>query len=791
MRTLYLVFISIFMGINAYSQIKISGKITDEQNNPLSDVLIQIGEFETISDENGFYQFNSIEKENHEIHIYSDGFNELIKEINLTQNQIFNFTLSKSVMILEESVIKHSHQKNINNVETVNQEFLQAEYSGSLAKSLEKIPGIQAMEIGSGTSKPVIRGLGFNRVLVAENGIKQEGQQWGADHGLEVNPWSVEEVKIIKGAGTLEYGSDAISGVIALNNDSKPLPNSFSGDWILFGRSANQAMGSSLNLRHRKENFYYKFSASYTDFADYNIPTDHIVYLTRQIPIFNERLKNTAGNEHSASVQVGYTSTDFESVLTLSNFYQKIGFFPGAHGIPTLDRVQDDGDRRNVEFPYQNVNHFKVLIESTLRFHPNSLKFSFGFQNNHRQEWSLFHTHYGNSQQPPEIDPNLELDFNLSTFDAQVKYQHQFSRKNKLNIGVQSQSQKNSIKGYNFLLPEFTRYNLAAYITNEWEINPKWNLNYGIRFDHTQIEIRPFYDNYLYEFLSENGHSEQEANDFAQRSQHLEKSLNNINGSAGILFQPNSNLDVNLNLGSSFRVPTAIELASNGIHHGSFRHEQGNPNLDTEQGWTSDLKISYHPQGWNFELNPYFYYFSNYIFLQPSGVFSPLPHGGQIYKYSQSEAMLTGAELKIEKKFWERWNAFASVEYLYNRQITSSSSTDYPLPFSPPMVFFTEWSYELIKNKGFVKSLVISADAKIASKQDRIAQNEEITDGYTIFGAGIQSELDFNGFRANLMLTGDNLTNEKYFNHMSFYRALEIPEMGRNIQLIVRIPFGK
>ncbi len=791
MRTLFLVFISFFMEINAHSQIKISGKMTDEQKNPLSDVHIQIGKLETSSDANGNFRFNSIEKGSHQIHIYLEGYNELIQDISITQSQTFNFTLSKSVFILDETIIKHAHNKDVTNVETVNQEFLQSQYSGSLAKSLEKIPGIQAMEIGSGTSKPVIRGLGFNRILVVENGIKQEGQQWGADHGLEVNPWSVEEVNVIKGAGTLEYGSDAISGVIALNNDSKPLPGSFSGEWILFGRSANRTIGSSLNIRHRKQDFYYKFSASYTDFADYAIPTDHIIYLTRQIPIYNEQLKNTAGNEHSFSTQIGYTSGNFDSNLNVSNFYQKIGFFPGAHGIPTLDRVQDDGSRRNVEFPYQNVNHFKVLSENVLKFHPNSLKFSFGFQNNHRQEWSLFHTHYGNSQQPPAINPDLELDFNLSTFDAQVKYLHQFNRKNKLNIGIQSQAQENSIKGYNFLLPEFTRYNFASYITNEWELNPKWNLNYGIRYDYTQMEIQPFYDHYLYEFLFNNGHPAEQSENYAQRSVHLNKTYHNFNGSAGVLFQPNSNLDFNLNLGSSFRMPTAIELASNGIHHGSFRHEKGNPDLDTEKGLTSDLKISYHPNSWNFELNPYFYYFTNYIFLEPSGSFSPLPHGGQIYQYNQGKAMLTGVELKIEKIFWERLHSFVSLEYLYNRQVNSDKSKNYPLPFSPPMVVYTEWSFEFIKNKGFLENLEVSFDAKFVAEQDRIAQNEETTKGYVIFGAGIKSALKWNSFRASILLTADNLTNARYFNHMSFYRALEIPEMGRNIQLIVRIPFGK
>lgn len=783
-------FVPVLLGMNAYSQIQISGKITDERKNPLTGVRVKIDDNESFTDSSGYFHFPSLKKGTYVFHLFLDGFNEKVEEVEAHQNQILHFTLSRNILVLEETLISHSHKTTVQNSETLNREFLYFEYSGSLAKSLEKIPGIQAMEIGSGTSKPIIRGLGFNRILVAENGIKQEGQQWGADHGLEINPWNVEEIQILKGSGALAYGSDAIGGVIALNNNSKPLPNSFSGDWILFGRSVNQALGSSINLRYRKQDFYYKFSAAYTDFADYSIPTDEIIYLTRKIPIYNEKLKNTAGKEHSMSAQMGYVSSVFESVLSWSNFYQKIGFFPGAHGIPALERVQDDGDRRNIGFPYQNVNHFKLSSENTIKFHPNTLQFLFGFQNNHRQEWSLFHTHYGNSQPLPETDPNLELDFNLHSFDAQVKFQYLFSRKNKVSAGVQSQFQKNSIKGYNFLLPEFEKFNIAAYLTHEWKIHPKWNLDYGIRFDYSAMEIQAFYDEYLYRFLSENGHSEEQAAEFAQRSMELEKSYKNFNFSAGVLYQPGRNLDFNLNVGSSFRMPSAIELASNGIHHGSFRHEKGNPNLNTERGWTADLKISYHPQDWNFELNPYVYYFSNYIFLEPSGVFSPLPHGGQVYGYNQSKALLTGAELKIEKQFWERLDAFLGVEYLYNRQIRSDQSKNYPLPFSPPLVVFGEWNYEIFKQKGFLERLAVSFDVKAAAKQNRIAQNEEVTDGYTIFGAGIESELKWGSFRANLLLTVNNIADRKYWNHISFYRALEIPETGRNIQLILRIPLG-
>lgn len=789
MQTNYGWILLLFLSISANSQIIISGNIRDNYGIPVQEVRITAQNASVYSDAEGNYSLPIPNPGKTTVRLEKEGFQTLEARLELNSSQVRNFILTEEIYELSETIIQHSHEKKIQNAETVNAQFLKEEFSGSLAKSLEKIPGIQAMEIGSGTSKPVIRGLGFNRISVVDNGIKQEGQQWGADHGLEINPWSIENVEIIKGAHTLEYGSDAMGGVISIKNNKKPLPYSFKGELNLMGRSANQALGSSFNLAQRGESFYYKLSGNYTDFGDYSVPTDQIVYLSRNIPIFNQRLKNTAGRDYAVSGQIGYVSSGFETVLNISNYYQKLGFFPGAHGVPTLDRVQDDGDRRNIEFPFQNVNHFKISSESTLRFNGNSLSFLLGYQNNHRQEWSEFHTHYGNNQQAPLINPDLELDFKLATYDAQVKYQHRFSKNYKWNFGVQSQIQSNKISGYNFLLPEFERTNLSAFVINNWDISPQWNLNYGIRYDFTKLKTSSFYDRYLFEFLMNNGHSESEANQFALRSTDLNKEYHNFNYSAGVLFQPDKNWDFNLNFASNFRIPTAIELGSNGIHHGSFRHEKGNPNLDPETGWTTDLKIAFHPKGWNFELNPYFYYFQNYIFLEPSGIFSPLPHGGQIYQYTQSKALITGVEFKAEKEFFEKLNGLLTLEYLYNQQINPSG--DFPLPFSPPMTVFTEWNYQILQNRGFLDHLEVSANVKYTSAQKRIARNEEITDGYTLFGAGLKAGFQWNSFQPNLILTVQNLTNKKYYNHISFYRALEIPEMGRNIQLIIQIPFEK
>lgn len=780
-----------FIGMGANAQLTIQGTVKSASGDLLKNVSLEFNEFQSFTNEKGEYSLELPSSGNYQVIVGLLFYESIFDEKQLNKSEILHFVLEPEIVLLNTYVIQHQHESTVENKEIITQNFLREEFSGSLAKSLEKIPGLQSMEIGSGTSKPVIRGLGFNRISVAENGIKQEGQQWGADHGLEISPWSIEKVEIIKGAGTLEFGSDAMGGVISIQKNQKPKSNSFSGDFTVLGRSVNQALGTALNLQQRKNKFYWKFAGSFTDFADYKIPTESITYLTRIIPIFNEELKNTAGSEHSTGLQIGFVDDDVETVFNLSHYYQKLGFFPGAHGIPDLSRVQDDGDRRNIEFPYQNVNHFKLSNETTLPFRNGSLKFLTGFQNNHRQEWSLFHTHYGNAQEAPLVDPDLELDFNLSTYDAQIKYEHQFSRNFQSDFGIQSQIQQNSIKGYNFLLPEFDRQNYAAYVINQYKISPKWQFNFGVRLDFTQLKTQGFFDEHLHTFLLQNGYSTEESAAMAQRSSDLKKDYLNFNYSIGTLIQPFKQLDFNLNLTSNFRVPNAIELSSNGIHHGSFRHEKGNPNLNPEKGWSSDLKFTYHPKGWHIELNPYLYYFQNYIFLEPTVQFSPLPHGGQIYQYNQTKAFITGAEMKIEKRFWNRLDGFLSVEYLYNQQISSEGGQNYPLPFTPPLRLQNEWTLDLIQQKGIFEKLSVSANFIHAKEQNRIARNEEITGSYTVLGAGIQSDIKINRFRANLYISGQNLTNAKYFNHMSFYRALEIPEMGRNIQIILRIPFGK
>ena len=258
----------------------------------------------------------------------------------------------------------------------------------------------------------------------------------------------------------------------------------------------------------------------------------------------------------------------------------------------------------------------------------------------------------------------------------------------------------------------------------------------------------------------------------------------------GLLYNFHENWDFSVNTGTSFRLPTAIELGANGIHHGSFRHEQGDANLDSEKGYVFDTSLNYRKNSFNASLSPYLYYFDNYIFLNPSGEFSILPHAGQIYKFTQSVAFLSGMELSLSNIFAEKWHTQLTLEYLYNRQINKDRSRNFPLPFTPPVNGFAEVGYEFLTNSEIFNDTQIFTNVTFTLEQDRIAQNEKVTPGYGLLGGGIRTNLDWSGFRATVNLQATNIFNTKYFNHTSFYRALEIPEMGRNIQLMLKIPFN-
>jgi iron complex outermembrane receptor protein len=703
---------------------------------------------------------------------------------------IFAYTLplpaqeadSLKTEVLNEIVVTGSYENSIKRnsalqVGIADKSFLQEHFTGNLMQTLEYMPGIHSMDIGSGFSKPMIRGMGFNRISVTENGIKQEGQQWGADHGLEIDAFAVERVTVRKGPSSLLYGSDAMGGVIELSQLPAPSGNQVYGEIAMLGKSVNGTLGASVMAGIRKNSWHTKLRFSEQHFADYRIPADTIVYLTQYLPVHNRRLKNTAGFERDVALFSEYRKGRYYAHYAVSNAFQKAGFFPGAHGIPDASRLRDDGSSRNIDLPYSLVNHLKITSHQQYSRNKSTVYLDAGFQNNHREEWSLFHTHYGN-QPVPATDPDRELVFSLNTFNSSLKTDLAYSAQWKHTFGLDVQYQRNSIDGYSFLLPEYKRFTTGALWIGVFRPNGKLSVSGGLRYDYGMLDISAFQDVYLEQYLREHNYGDATVEAYKWRSYSVNRYFGDISGSAGLSWTPDRFHQLKVNLGRSFRLPGANELASNGVHHGTFRHEQGNASLVSERGWQLDASYTYERKGALFTISPFVSWFDNYIFLKPTGEWSILPHAGQIYRYTGAEAIFTGTEVELSINLFRNLTYRITGEYVYTHNLDEHT----PLSFSPP----ASMRNSLIWNHGIFQ---FRAELQSIATQNRVAKNEDITGGVNLLHCGVAVKIPFGNTNVDITFSLKNVFNTKYYNHLSFYRKVEIPEPGRNFQFLVKIPF--
>jgi iron complex outermembrane receptor protein len=653
--------------------------------------------------------------------------------------------------------------------------YIMENRSNSLMTSLTKLPGVNAMPIGQGFSKPVIRGLGFNRVAVVENGIKQQGQQWGADHGLEIDRYNVEYIEIVKGPASLQYGADAMAGAVVLRPRRLTPDEGLSGAVLLTGNSNNRLAGGSAALHYQHAGRYIRGRATYQNFEDYRVPAESFDYLNYTFPIYKGILKNTAGRETDVALQAGVVGNRTSSALSVSNVHARTGFFAGAHGLPTTVALADDNDYRNIGLPYQAVNHLKAVANQTLRWGSHQATVDAGYQYNLRQEYSQPHTHgYG---PVPEGDKELEL--RLQTASLHVVWEYAPTSAHRLQAGVNTEYQHHRIGGYSFLLPAFEQWSGGVFVMGQVPLSGRLSASAGVRYDRSRVHIHRYIDPSLPEA-------------YRQRSPEMTKHDGDLSFNAGLTFVPHPLWEVKANVGKSFRMPTVSEYSSNGVHHGMFRHELGDSTLTHESSYQADVSFTFRTtpaagavQRIALEAALFANYFPRFIFLNPTGHFSWLPDAGQYYRYQQSEAFRAGGEIRLTVDFARlvRWEG--SAEYVHATDLDSG----YPIPFTPPLSLVNEWSVGC-KRWWFLSSGRAAFTCRYAAAQRRTTRNEKATPPYHLFDASLSAGFPLGG-RARewrVVVQVHNLFDTKYYNHLSFYRYLNLPESGRNFLLSVQIP---
>ena len=681
---------------------------------------------------------------------------------------------------------QHQQMKSSQNSVQVGRDYLENNLAGSLMQTLQGIPGVKAMSIGSGLSKPTIRGLGFNRMAVTEDGVKHEGQQWGDDHGLEIDQFAVDRAEVIKGPAALLYGSDAIGGVLNLFTTHIP-ERPVEGTAQFVGRSNNESLGGSAKIGGRLGKFIYRAHATYVDYSDYKVPTDSIQYYSYWIRLKNGRLRNTAGRERNGSLMLGYAGYNFHTDIRISDTYSKSGFFANAHGLEVrLSNIDYDRSRRDIDLPYQWVNHLKVLSHTSWTDDRMSLELNLAYQNNVREERSEPVSH----GYMPTPDGTLERRFGKNTYTGQLTLHRQLSEHHELNAGLNGEYQHNRRAGWGFIIPDFETLSMGAYVFDRFTITERLILNAGLRYDHARTHIHAYYDWYKTPSLTPSPTGEGSEYPYMvakQRSADRVRHFNSLTWSAGINWRTGEWV-LKANVGKSFRVPIPKELGADGVNYHIFRYERGNANLSPEESYQLDAGISWNHDRLSVQVDPYVNYFPNYIYLNPT---SRYVEGLQLYNYMQARVLRCGFEAQVDYQIHRKWQASLKGEYLYAEQL-SGPKKGYTLPFSTPWSVDADVRYTFRRlferrpgGMGFV-----ALNVHVVGRQNRVVPPERPTDGYFTLNASAGKHFTLGRqLTLKVALRADNLLNRRYYDHTSYYRLIDVPEPGRNFSLTAGLDF--
>jgi iron complex outermembrane receptor protein len=768
--------------VKSYSQkasLSISGFVSDPKGESIPGAAVYFHETRTgaYSDSLGNFTIVNIKPGTYHLHIDALGYLSLARTLILTQSVAdLHIVLEPSELRTGEVVIesesdKKEQQESSQALSIVNRSYLEKYSTGNLVNTLERLPGVNALRTGVGISKPIIRGMSFNRVLVLENGIRQEGQQWGADHGLEIDEQNADRVEVLRGPGAVIHGADAIGGVLMIRQ--APLPSN-PGEWqssaFLTARTLNDLYGGSFMAAANIKGIAWRVRAGYREYGDYKVPAKTFNYNRYILPIYDNQLKNTAGREENFSATLGIQRNWGNTQMYFTRFHQVAGFFPGAFGIPRALSLQPDGDTRAVGMPRNVTTHTKFSSHSNILFRKNWLEIDAGFQQNNRREEALPHASGQVSNN------NLALQLILDTWSLNTRYHHHFNSGISLISGVSGQYQSNRKGGFEHLLPEYKSATVGAFSLVQLKLHPDWVLNGGIRYDAGNVRIAETKTL----LLNRAG----VVLDTLLRNRVSNRLFANLSGSAGMAWKASEDWSFKLNLSSDFRFPTVAELASNGVHHGTFRHVQGDSYLDTERGFQLDGMTEWKQRKVRISFTPFFSYFTNYIYLSPSGQFSTLPESGQIYRYQQSPARFWGGESEIEWALTKNWSIHSVFEYVNGL----NSYTQIPLPFIPPGNASLELQWDKSFDQKFLRRLFGSLTFHAFANQAQTDRNERPTPGYSLYHVSGGMHFSIGGLEFRLLVQVQNLSNRAYLNHLSRYRQLDIPEPGRNMIFTLSIP---
>lgn len=518
-------------------------------------------------------------------------------------------------------------------VNIIKTETLDKHRGQTLGETLKRVTGLHTLQTGPSISKPVLRGMHSQRLLISNAGIAQEGQQWGSEHAPEIDAFSIGSIEILKGAAGVEYGPGAMGGMIRI------IPPDIADTAHLH---------SSITLQSQTNNWQGAISPSLswgTRFSNndaFGLRAQLTAKQAGNARTADYVLGNTGFTELNGQLQGKYSFSSGESIqFTTSSFDTELGIFKGSHisnasdllrAIELGHPLQEYDFTYDIDFPKQQIKHRLLSVQGTFPIQGlGLLEATYGWQFNDRSE---FDAH--NLRVPKDSALLLEqllvrpaMRLLLETYSGDIKLKSiQVDEHISATIGVSSQFQQNKRLGKVVLIPDYFMTSLGAYVIGNMMFDDII-ISCGARFDNRSISI----------------------DRFSSPTRLINDSVLNYGGtsfSGGFMWQVLDHMRLAMNIGKTWRPPQVNELYSYDIHHGTAQFEIGKRDLSPEKSTTLDIALLYDTHNFSFDFSLFRNQFDGFILLQPDRARPTITVRGSFptFRYDQVQAVMYGVEFQ-------------------------------------------------------------------------------------------------------------------------------------------------
>ncbi|MFB6455786.1 TonB-dependent receptor domain-containing protein [Chitinophaga sp. Hz27] len=810
-------FIQIF-ALSAYSQqIQLKGKIISN-GKPLQFATVSIPALHigAVTDASGMFTF-AIKPGDYTFNISMVGYQtkSMKYTVKASIHTMPDISLEEDPSKLNEVVVtgvSHSTiaRKNPVPIAILGKKEMNQQVNGNLIDAIVKgVPGISAVTTGPNISKPFIRGLGYNRVLTLYDGLRQEGQQWGDEHGIEIDQYGVARAEVVKGPASLTYGSDALAGVINIIPDiPTPPPGKLSGNFTTEYQTNNGMIGNSLGLAYQKNDWKFALRGSLRAAHNYKNNVDGYVYGTA----FREY--NISALAHTDK-KWGYTHWG----LTLYDNMQEIP--DGSRDSLTrkftrqVAEGEEDDIRNRPIVPddqlktyrlnplHQHIQHYRAYNKSMFRLGKGELSTTLGFQQSIRREYNH-----------PVYPSQAGLYVVLNTLNYDLRYIMPAVAGFETAVGINGMYQTNRSKAAtDFPIPDYELFDIGGFFFARRSVG-KLDISGGLRYDHRNIHWSDFYVD-TDKSTGFNYHTKDTA-DASLQFPTFTHTYTGVSGSLGITWNISQRILVKGNIARGYRAPNITEIGSNGLDPGAHIVYLGNRSFKPEFSLQEDIGLlAYLPdmdisvELFNNNIQNYIYQARLYDINNDPVIIVP---GNTTYSYQQSKARLYGAELAINlhprRWSWFSWNNSVAYTEGLNRNQTLRDKYGQEakyLPFIPPMHIRSDVKLTAAKPWGWISGAYVRAGVDIFAAQSRfygVDDTETYTPGYTLVNMGVGASIINKQKKpvAELFLQAENLFDVAYQANMNRLKYFEyyssspsgrygIYNMGRNISMKMIIPF--